>query len=1046
MFRAPENSSEPPSTPARQSTRSDINLPSTTPSGLPPPPDFSVPPLGTPAGAPTIRKDLFGSKPNFDPQQWNFSSLNSSPPRHGTFEGYGAGSYKASTSGRPGSQRGRMSVSGFRLPNSPPRVIEDEREDGDDKDMEEESDDDHLSALRRSRAQDPLSQSGASHASATESLTGPTIVRSHAEQKHYNLTGIAKGLAPSTDGGALHEPDATILETERLLEKLADSFANDAPEKKAGVLGDVAHELLGVWQTSLQSSRNLETARNGTSAALSTAVKLSDLLVNIHHPRPVASPPRFGASSLALTRIGADNFTPIPKVLLDWLNQYRSTAAEVDLVLKEPKGYSKHQYFWEAVHASAVRGHFDKTIHLLRGANFAVAYTAQIDELGISGYEGHHRRYAEEAVNAAVNLLDECPAVRADDWDVKGNDWSIFRKHVAQAFSHLEELSEGDSKNRHSISRPFQASHFGISQSQASYHLSVASRRAESKVPWSVYQNISKLYQLLLGDEEEIITISEDWIDATLCLAVWWDGDEEEIPQSSLAASRQKIARSQRIREVDVTPVKAYCQRIRSAFAAVLDVDEEFTVSTSDRFEVGVACIMDDNVEGALQILRASSLVIASAVAELATAGGWLGRGGGIESQFSSSDLIFLGGTGQHQTGISLDTLLDAYSELLAAKEQISGQDGKLIREGWELAIQVLGRKEDTATANTSIQKIVDSLPLQSAERVDKITQLCHNMGLSKEAHGIALKYADHLRANTQDYGDTLLYYARAHAASKIQEVLRVLVAHCLINSISYPPPAELDDSLKALVTSPKQTLTKLASMDTEAAQLLSNHLSGYATIRKYYDLRDEAVLLQGMERPVHRPMVRKLAAATSLMVIIASAASSIRGGLYDPEVETVVQIDVLLPLLGEALIFVNQPKRTLTLRHLYSLLSAIEDYTTAPGMIKTQCEEALQTTFSAANSTNSPSNSHHNLRQTTSNLSSQYSLIGSTDFSSAGGVSAENSAILIPNGNMSDANRGWDWRKGFPKGATGDDVVRVLRLGVARELARAFAEGEVKA
>lgn len=168
-------------------------------------------------------------------------------------------------------------------------------------------------------------------------------------------------------------------------------------------------------------------------------------------------------------------------------------------------------------------------------------------------------------------------------------------------------------------------------------------------------------------------------------------------------------------------------------------------------------------------------------------------------------------------------------------------------------------------------------------------------------------KFAEHLQANTQNYGDAILYYARAHAASKIQEVLRALVAHCLIKSIAYPPLNELDGSLKKLITSPKKSLTELASVDSEAAELLSNSLSGYATIRKFYDLRDEEVLLADGHKPAHRPMARKRTAANALAVIISSAASSIRGGLYDPEVETVVQVDVLLPLLGEALVFVNR-------------------------------------------------------------------------------------------------------------------------------------------
>lgn len=275
--------------------------------------------------------------------------------------------------------------------------------------------------------------------------------------------------------------------------------------------------------------------------------------------------------------------------------------------------------------------------------------------------------------------------------------------------------------------------------------------------------------------------------------------------------------------------------------------------------------------------------------------------------------------------------------------------------------------------------------------------------------------------------------------------MLRVLVAHCLIKSTAYPPLDELDESLNSLITSPKQTLTKLASLDSEAASLLSNHLSGYATIRKYYDLRDEEVLLKPGEKPAHRPMARKRAAANALMVIIASASSSIRGGLYDPEIETVVQVDVLLPLLGEALIFVNQPKRTLTLRHLYDLLAAIEDLDTAPSMIRTQCEEVLATTLLSAHDPNAS----QQLSKSTSNLttaSSQYSLIGSIDFGSADGQSAEGSTVFVKGGHVDDSKRGWDWRKGFPKGAKSEDIIAVLRLGVAREIGRAFAEGEVTA
>lgn len=192
--------------------------------------------------------------------------------------------------------------------------------------------------------------------------------------------------------------------------------------------------------------------------------------------------------------------------------------------------------------------------------------------------------------------------------------------------------------------------------------------------------------------------------------------------------------------------------------------------------------------------------------------------------------------------------------------------------------------------------------------------------------------------------------------------------------------------------------------------------------------------------------MGRKRAAANALMVIIASAASSIQGGLYDASIETVVQVDVLLPLLGEALIFINQPKRTLTLRHLYDLLAAIEDFETTGALIHGQCEEVLQTTLAAAHGDQKVPAPQSLLQKSTSGLSgSNYSLIGSQDFS-ADGTSADSSTVLVQGGKLEDGKRGWDWRRGFPKGAKGGDLLRVLRLGISRELARCFVEGEVTA
>ncbi|KAF1830828.1 hypothetical protein BDW02DRAFT_633306 [Decorospora gaudefroyi] len=1084
MFRVP--SSTPPSTPGRDSYRDSHNAPSTTPAG--PPPDQSMYPSSTPAGPPpAMSKGLFSTtRPTFDkPNSYHFGGsfagnplFGSSPPKHGLFEGIGSGAIGTSTSGRPPVQRGRPASSGQNraASASPDDALnrdaeadyddyDDEDEQGDDDMDEDEQDDDMdedegsdgeelLSAQRRSKAQNRFSHSLTSRTSANDTEPRPALVRSGAKQTQFDLLALAKGLASNRGRPTLQEADNVILETERLVEKVQASLQSDSPEKRSDVLGAVAQELIAAWQASSKANlgASMSSSRSGGAIELSHASRLAALLLTLHHPPQVDAHQRASTLSLMPARPDSKHYTPIPRVLLDWLNKTFSGASEMDAVLKEQGGYSRHPSFWEAVHVAIVRGNFARAVQLLQGAQFEHAETAEQDGLGNTGYSGAHLRFANDAVRQALELLRECPAIASDDWDIKGHDWSIFRQRVEQVYASLEEFAEGESASRHSISQPFQAAHFGISRTQASFQLSVASRKAESKVPWSVYENLGRVYQLLLGNEEEILTLSADWIEAVIGLGVWWNGEEEKLAHGSLAASRRSMMRSQRVRPVDVTPVKAYCQRLSSALAAVIqNSDEDFSVNAVDRFEVGLACVLDDNIEGALQIIQAWSLTVASAVAELASAAEWFTSAKGLMDQFDQSDLMVLSYTEQQQPkGVTKDDLLIAYSGLLATKPQLTGVQGQASKEGWEMAIQILGRLDDSIMANERIERILNDLPLESSRRVDKITQLCYNLGLPQHAVTIAQKYADHLRTNTESYGDTLLYYARAHDAQKIQEVLRVLVAHCLVKSIAYPPLDELDESLNALIKSPKQTLTKLASQDSEAASLLSNHLSGYATIRKYYDLRDEEVLLQAGEKPAHRPLARKRAAANALMVIIASAASSIRGGLYDAEIETVVQVDVLVPLLGEALIFVNQPKRTLTFSHLYDLLAAIEDFDTAPSMIRSQCDEVLSTTLLAAHDPNSSQqlpNPHHLLPKSVSNLttaSSQYSLIGSTEFSSADGQSTDGSTVLVKGGHVDDSKRGWDWRKGFRKGANSEDVVRILRLAVAREMGRAFEEGEV--
>lgn len=137
--------------------------------------------------------------------------------------------------------------------------------------------------------------------------------------------------------------------------------------------------------------------------------------------------------------------------------------------------------------------------------------------------------------------------------------------------------------------------------------------------------------------------------------------------------------------------------------------------------------------------------------------------------------------------------------------------------------------------------------------------------------------------------------------------MINVLITCSLVQSIAYPVRANLDITLSSFITTPKQSLAQLALLDREGAELLASQMSGYAMLRKFYDLRDQVNSIQPGQQPVLRSTARKRDAIAALIAVIESAADSIHGGLLDTSVESVVQVDGLLVLFGEALVFLNR-------------------------------------------------------------------------------------------------------------------------------------------
>lgn len=163
------------------------------------------------------------------------------------------------------------------------------------------------------------------------------------------------------------------------------------------------------------------------------------------------------------------------------------------------------------------------------------------------------------------------------------------------------------------------------------------------------------------------------------------------------------------------------------------------------------------------------------------------------------------------------------------------------------------------------------------------------------------------LTSKSEDFGLALVCYARAQSRRKVKSVVDLLISYSLVQSRAYPATTDLDSYLRSMMKEPKTCLSSIADIDEEAARILQFYLSGYATLRRFYEIRDEEFELKEGERPRYKPLARRRAAAQALAAVIGSAADNIYGGLYDPDRDSAVQVDGLLALLGEALVFVSR-------------------------------------------------------------------------------------------------------------------------------------------
>ena len=849
----------------------------------------------------------------------------------------------------------------------------------------------------------------------------------------------------------LTEADVVILRTEnamRQLQEQCSALIEDLELQRS--TSNCAQELLHTWGMEARTEQRQDKSGEDSSLPRTPFAKanyIGSLLLAMYYPPSKAgSEPRSRHNndvSTALTNTGSD-LMPLAQILLDWLDTFHTSYHPLLLAVQSAQfNCTAHKLYWDIIQTLVLRGKLREVMSLFEESDFKYAVSALDDGFAKPGYSGAQLQAVQDIVGRAHQVLGSCPGIRDANWDLNDDDWDLFRHHVISELQHLEALAE-DTTHGHQ----FEAENFGIRRAKDGV-LSKVLQTQTSRLPPSIVDSLISVYRILLGSAEDILAQSQDWLEAATALTIWRDDVEEE----SIAAWSRDVSRSHGMTADD----SIFLHRLRAAFLYVTDPNtaDSFPISNTSSSELGVAAVFQGDLDGALLVCRSLSLCVASSLAEIGSLAGWLSSPASAPTGFDEDDLIVLNYNAQSKD-VDKDGLLILYSESLFERSAFHLDDNPDV-EGWEAALSVAARIADDEKARSTIEGFISALQLHDQQRMNKLVSICRNLGLDDEARRVSEKYADHLVKSSTSYGTALLYFARSHNAVKVRQLVDLLNSYCLVQSHAYPIHGDLDAELTQFLDRPKESFQALGNADAEAAEILRFHFAGYACIRRFYQLRDEGVASTKSNVTTQRsskPLARRRLALRTLVAAISSAADSIYGGLYDVERQSSIQVDCLLPLLGEATSFIAEPndtsnQRILSSDQMYTLLAAIEDLSTVNPRVFDASEECLQASLRNFHGSLPPSprdmlkKSMSSGTTTTGASNFSFSMMGSEMLAksaeSAGGKSL-GSMVLVDGPKAGDAQRGWDWRARFAdkekeKGVTANDVIRYLRVGIAKEL-----------
>lgn len=836
------------------------------------------------------------------------------------------------------------------------------------------------------------------------------------------VPGLARELGSRAKFASLEDDEELLLNTELFLQQLHNEKEQTMDEDSMRYQIEAqVKDLLNLWRghSNLGSYITTDIGPPASAPPFDKAYYLATLLLTLHHP---------GAAS-------------IPSLLLRWLNAHHvSYDVLLTAVASTQPNPTANDLFWDAVLALVLRGRLHDAMRLLADADFQYAVSAMDDGEDEPGFHGAQLQTIQSVIFRARQVINSCPGAK-NDWDTMSDEWGIYRANVEAELQNLGHLASGEEEG----DDEFEAENFGVKKPKRD--LLRKSQRSRN-LPWSVYQGVRVLYSILLGGAEEIIAQSQDWLESSFALTIWWDGASD----SSVQKWRLDVSQAP-----EGVSSASYVTRLRDAFLCVTDPDGKniFPINSLSPVEVALACVLQDHIGGFLTVARLISQCVAAAIAEVASTAGWIGKG--ANSGLDLDDLMVLS-YGGVKPDVTKDDVLMSYAAALFGVPSLTtkNNNGFMEVEGWELSLSVLSRLDDEDLMRDSVHELLDRLDVGEQARTEKIINLCTDLRFMDEAREMSDKLGDYLSHNTSQYGLALLCYAKSHNRARIGQLTEMLVSYCLVQSRAYPVEDEIDDALRGLVETPTTAFADIIDADPEAASLLQFYVVGYACVRRLFVLRDEEILASKRSRSVRpNPRARKRVAAKALVAAINSAADSIYGGLYDAQRETAISVDALLPLLGEATAFLAPPHshgseaRAFSKDQMYAILAAIEDLETVNSRVREATEACLVASVGEHRG-NEPPSPRAMLKKSMSsgtNSNFSFSLMGSEMIGSASstGARSDGSAVLVGGKSKADqVQRAWDWREGFkgvPVDQMGTKVLRRLREAIARELAMSELE-----